>query len=342
MQLQLDTLDAHLSQSLSMLYVIVGDELLLMSEAIDKIRHAARLQEFNERQVFSIGYNFKWNDLFIANQSQSLFSVKKLIELRIFTHTLSTNTCQMLQNYVINLYPNVLTIISLPKLDTKTQKHTLIYTLKNIGTYIDVVSIKRTQLPTWIKIRLEKQQQNADQQSLEFMADQVEGNLLAAHQEIQKLRLLYPLSTNLTIKHMRHAVLNTAYYDIFSINIAILSSEITRIIKLINNFHNHQYDLPKILWVVTEEIRILLKVKAYISKGKELTTLFKQYRIWGLHETLIKSVIYRINITLLQTALKQAAQIDKIIKGIVVKTTINNAWDSLIQLCIKLASNLQK
>src|SRR3569832_750032 len=191
MQLRLDALDAHLSKALAPLYVISSDEHLLALEAADKIRKTARAQGFSEREVLTVERSFKWGELLAANQSQSLFGDKKLIELRIPTGKPGKEGGQALQEYTTGLSADNLTLITLPKLDWATQKAAWVAALQQAGVYIEIPMVDRAQLPAWIGARLAAQRQRADRQSLEFIADRVEGNLLAAHQKIQKLGLLH-------------------------------------------------------------------------------------------------------------------------------------------------------
>lgn len=335
MELNLDALDMHLAQSLSLLYVIVSDEHLLAIETADKIRKVARDNGFNEREVLVIENSFSWSELIAINSSQSLFGNKKLIELRISTNKLTKDGSQALQNYTVNLNPANLTIISLPKLHWSAQKSIWINVLRESSIYLEIAPVERTQLPIWISNRLALQQQNTDQQCLEFIADHVEGNLLAAQQEIQKLILLYPPG-KLNFQQVRNAVLNVARYDVFKLNEAILSGDAARLVRMIYGLKGEGEVLPLVLWVIAEEIRTLLKLKFGMLQGKTLGMLLRKYRIWGTRERLLETALHRISLFVLQTALQEAAQIDRMIKGLYIKTFSSDVWDALAQLCLKL------
>ena len=228
MQLRLEALDNHLAKSLAPLYVITSDEHLLALEAADKIRRTARSQGFSEREVLVVERSFKWGELLAANQSQSLFGDRKLIELRIPTGKPGKDGGQALQEYVSALNPNNVTLIALPKLDWATQKTAWVAALQQAGVYIDIPLVERAQLPAWIGNRLAAQGQSADKQSIDFIADRVEGNLLAAHQEIQKLALLHPQG-KLSFEQVQDAVLNVARYDVFKLSEAVLAGQAVRV-----------------------------------------------------------------------------------------------------------------
>ena len=336
MQLRFDALDGHLAKTLAPLYVITSDEHLLALEASDKIRKSARRNGCSERDVLVVDRSFKWGELLAANQSQSLFGDKKLIELRIPTGKPGKDGGQALQNYTATLNPDNVTIISLPKLDWATQKATWVATLQQSSVYIDIPLVERAHLPNWIGVRLAAQQQSADRQSLDFIADRVEGNLLAAHQEIQKLALLHPPG-KLSFEQCHDAVLNVARYDVFKLNEAMLVGDTARLVRMMDGLKGEGEALPLVLWALSEEIRTLLKLKSAASQGRPIPALLKEYRIWGPRERLMEPALRRLSLATLEAALKDAAQIDKMVKGLRAKTFAGDAWDALLQLGLKVA-----
>lgn len=336
MQLRLDALDAHLAKSLAPLYVIAGDEHLLALEAADKIRRTARAQGISERDVLVVERSFKWGELLAANQSQSLFGDRKLIELRIPTGKPGKDGGQALQAYASALNPDNITLISLPKLDWATQKAAWVSALQQSGVYIDVPLVERAQLPAWIGVRLAAQRQSADRQSMDFIADRVEGNLLAAHQEIQKLALLYP-EGKLAFEQVQDAVLNVARYDVFKLNEAMLAGDAARLARMIDGLKGEGEALPLVLWAMAEEIRTLLKLKSGAAQGKAIGLLLKEYRIWGPRERLMEPALRRLKLATLEAALREAAQIDKMVKGLRARAFAGDAWDALLQLGLKIA-----
>jgi len=264
MQLRPDALDAHLGKPLAPLYVIASDEHLLAIEAADKIRKTARAQGFSEREVLTVERGFKWGELMAANQSQSLFGDKKLIELRIPTGKPGKDGGQALQQYAADLSPDNVTLVTLPKLDWATQKAAWVAGLQQAAVYIDIPMVERTQLPNWIGMRLAAQGHSAGKESVAFIAERVEGNLLAAHQEIQKLALLYP-EGKLEFEQVHDAVLNVARYDVFKLNEAMLGGDVARLVRMMEGLEGEGEALPLVLWAMAEEIRTLLKLKSASS-----------------------------------------------------------------------------
>ncbi|MCU6434683.1 DNA polymerase III subunit delta [Undibacterium sp. Jales W-56] len=336
MQLRFDAIDAHLTKSLASLYVITSDEHLLALETADKIRRAAKAQGFLEREILTVERSFKWGALLAANQSQSLFGDKKLIDLRIPTGKPGKDGGAALQEYAGNLSPDNLTLITLPKLDWATQKAAWVTSLQQAAVYIEIPLVERAQLPNWISLRLSMQGQNTDRQSLDFIADRVEGNLLAAHQEIQKLALLHPPG-KLSFEQIHDAVLNVARYDVFKLNEAMLAGNVSRLVRMLEGLKGEGEALPLVLWAVAEELRTLLKLKSGMSQGKSLGMLLKEYRIWGPREKLMEPALRRVSLATLEAALQEAAQVDKMVKGLRAKAFAGDAWDALLQLGLRVA-----
>jgi DNA polymerase-3 subunit delta len=336
MQLRFDALDTHLNKPLAGLYVITSDEHLLALEAADKLRKAARAQGFSEREVLIVDRSFKWGELLAANQSQSLFGDKKLIELRIPTGKPGRDGGQALQEYAASLSPDNVTLITVPKLDWATQKAAWVAALQQAAVYIDIPLVERAQLPNWLGTRLAAQKQSANRECLDFIADRVEGNLLAAHQEIQKLALLYP-EGQLSFEQIHDAVLNVARYDVFKLNEAMLTGDAARLVRMLEGLKGEGEALPLVLWAVAEEIRTLLKLKAGVAQGRPLSQLTKEHRIWGPRERLIEPALRRLRLSVLEDALQEAAQIDKMVKGLRAKAFSGDAWDAMLQLGLKIA-----
>jgi DNA polymerase-3 subunit delta len=336
MQLRLEALDGHLAKNLAQLYVIASDEHLLALEAADRIRKAARAQGYTERDVLSVERTFKWGELLAANQALSLFGDKKLIELRIPTGKPGKDGSAALQAYAKDLSPDNLTLITLPKLDWQTAKASWVTALQQAAVYIDIPNIERAQLPAWIGNRLAAQGQSAERQSLDFIADRVEGNLLAAHQEIQKLGLLHEPG-KLTFEQVHDAVLNVARYDVFKLSEAMLTGDTARLVRMLEGLKGEGEALPLVLWAVAEEIRTLLKLKSGMSQGRPLNALLKEYRIWGPRERMMEPALRRVSLATLEAALQEAAQVDRMVKGLRAKKFAGDAWDAMLQLALRVA-----
>ncbi len=340
MQLRAEALDAHLAKTLAPLYVISSDEHLLALEAADRIRAKACKAGFSEREVLVVERSFKWGELLAANQAMSLFGDRKLIELRIPGGKPGKDGGQALQDYAGacagSQAGDTLTLITLPKLDWATQKSAWVAALQRHAVYLEIPNVERHQLADWIGRRLVAQGQSADRAALEFMVERVEGNLLAAHQEIRKLGLLYP-EGRLAFEQVQDAVLNVARYDVFKLSEAMLSGDTGRVVRMLDGLKGEGEAPPLVLWAIAEEIRTLLKLKLGTADGRPLAAMLKEYRIWGPRERLMAPALARVKLSVLEDALDKAAQVDRMIKGLRAKDFAGDAWDALLQLALSVA-----
>jgi DNA polymerase-3 subunit delta len=336
MQLRLDALDAHLGKTLAPLYVIASDEHLLALESADRIRRAARERGYTEREVMTVERGFRWSALAAASQSQSLFGERKLIELRIPSGKPGKDGGQALQAYAGMLSPDNVTLITLPELDWASKKAAWVASLQAAGVYLEIARVDRAQLPGWIGARLAAQEQSADRDSLDFIAERVEGNLLAAHQELQKLALLHPPG-RLSFEQVHDAVLNVARYDVFKLNEAMLAGDCARLVRMLEGLQGEGEALPLVLWAMSEEIRTLIKLQWGLADGKPLAAVLKENRVWGPRERLADAALRRLPLPLLKEALREAAQIDRLVKGLKPRGFSGDAWDALLQLGLKIA-----
>lgn len=336
MHFKYESLQSHLGKELASLYVLTGDEQLLLLEAADLIRKTARENHIGEREIMTVERGFKWGQLHAANHARSLFGDRKLIELRIPGGRPGKDGSLALQEYVSEINPDNVTLITLPKLDWTTQKSAWVGALQKNGIYIEIPTIDLPGLGNWIVSRLKKQNQSASQQCIDFLVERVEGNLLAAHQEIQKLGLLYP-EGELDFEQISHSVLNVARYDIFKLNEAMLSGNRSRFIRMMDGLKGEGEPLPLVLWTFTDEIRTLLKCKMALENGQSFSTVAKSLRLRGQREKLIQMAVNSLGKKEIQTAMQQTAQIDKIIKGLQSDSWMDDAWDALTQLGLSLA-----
>lgn len=345
MQLKLDALEAHLRQAqgrgLAPLYVVHGDEHLLVLETVDRLRAAAREAGFSEREVLVSERGFQWSQLLEAQQSMSLFGDRKIVELRIPSGKPGKEGGEVLRAVAAQPSADVVLLITLPRLDFATSKSAWFQALEAAGVAIKIDSVDRTRLPAWVAERLARQDQRvepgeAGRRALQFIADKVEGNLLAAHQEIQKLGLLYPPGT-LTFDQVHDAVLNVARYDVFKLSEAMLSGDVPRLVRMLEGLRGEGEATVLVLWALTEEIRVLSKVRQGLAAGKPMGVLARELRIWGPREKLVPQAAQRLSMPKLEAALALAAKLDRQTKGLRVDGLPAEPWDGLLQLALSIA-----
>jgi len=331
MQLRIGELEASLKRALAPLYIVSGDEPLLVNEAVDAIRSAARSAGFSEREVLENHARFQWSALLQSSQSMSLFSDKKLIEMRIPTGKPGRDGATALMAQALIKSVDILTIVTLPALRRETRNAAWFRALENAGVSLEIPTIERTRLGAWILTRLSRQKQSAPAAALQFIADRVEGNLLAAHQEIQKLGLLHGTG-ELSLEQVQDAVMNVARYDVFKLCQAMLSGDSARLVRMIEGLQAEGESAVLVHWAMTSEIRDLARAQAGLHAGLPLAAVVRELRIWGPRESLYEPALRRLPRNAAKAALRRAAELDKMVKGLRVPHRLGNVWDELTQL----------
>jgi DNA polymerase-3 subunit delta len=344
MQLRPEQLSGALARGLKALYTIHGDEPLLAQEAGDAIRAAARAAGYVERKVFSVsGAHFDWSGLLGASQAMSLFAERQLIEIRIPSGKPGKEGSEALQRYCETLSEDVITIIHLPRLDRQQQGSAWFAAIDGAGVSLRVDPVERKALPQWIAQRLAAQGQrvqegDAGAQTLAFFADRVEGNLLAAHQELQKIALLYPQG-ELSFEQIEAAVLNVARYDVFKLGEAVLAGQTPRVLRMLDGLRAEGEAPVLVHWTLAEDIRALKRVKDAVAQGKPLPMALREARVWGAKERLFERLVPLLSDHTLAHWVEAASVCDGLIKGLKHPHWPLDAWDGLKRLALMVTQH---
>jgi DNA polymerase-3 subunit delta len=344
MQLAPSQLSAQVQKGLRSLYVLHGDEPLLQQEAADTIRAAARLQGYTERSVHTVsGAHFDWSEVLAAGGSLSLFADKQIVEVRIPSGKPGKEGSVALQQLAASTQGNdsTLTLVSLPRLDAATRKGAWFGALENFGVSVQIDPIERNALPQWIAQRLQMQGQHVaageeGQRTLQFFADRVEGNLLAAFQEIQKLGLLYPPG-DISQSQVEAAVVNVARYDVFKLSESVLSGQVARVQRMLEGLQAEGEAAVLVHYTLAEDIRALKRVKDAMLAGKPLPMALREQRVWGPRERLFERVLPRMTELRLTGLLLAAHQVDGIVKGLKVPDWPTDPWQALQRLALRFS-----
>lgn len=341
MQVRPDQLETHLARGLKALYTVHGDEPLLAQEAGDAIRAAAHVAGYGERNVFTVsGNNFDWSVVLGAAQAMSLFADRRLIEIRIPSGKPGKDGSEALQRYCQQLSDDVLTLLQFPKLDFQQQKAAWFAALEAAGVTVRVEPVERKALPVWIAQRLGRQNQRvasgeAGQQTLAFFADRVEGNLLAAHQELQKLALLYP-EGELTFEQVEAAVLDVARYDVFKLGEAVFAGQVGRALRMLAGLRAEGEAPVLVLWTLAEDLRALARARAALDAGRPLPLALREARVWGLKERLFERVLPMLADRQIEHLVEAASICDGLSKGLVHPDWPADAWGGLERLVLMM------
>jgi len=333
MRLKPEQLSAALQKGLAPVYFLSGDEPLQLGEMADAIRKTARQAGYNSREIFSVETGFSWNQLSLSADSLSIFSDKKIIELRIPSSTVGTEGAKALTAYCERLPQDTLLLISIGKLASATLKSRWLESIDKVGVVIQVWSLEGQDLLNWLQQRLLQRGLHADSDGIKLLATRVEGNLLAADQEITKLYVLHGAG-KLTTAQIIDAVADSSRYDVFKLMDCILLAQVNRIIKILSALRTEGIAAPVILWALTREARSLIHIKLALAGGQNKDLVFRNNQIWDKRKPLVDKALARLNLKQLNHVLVLAAKADRQIKG----QQSGDAWETLLAVCLQFTS----
>ena len=344
-QLRAEQLNGHLAKGVRPLYVLHGDESLLVQEAADAIRAAARASGCEEREVFNVsGAHFDWSGVLGAAQEMSLFSSGKILEIRIPSGKPGKEGGEALQRLAERVAgpsaEGVVTLVLLPRLDGSQLKSAWFGALESAGIGLRIDAVGRAALPAWIAARLAQQGQRvADgpegERALAFFADRVEGHLLAAHQEIQKLALLHPAGI-LGADDIESAVLDVARYDIRQLCAAVLEGQVQRALRMLDGLRAEGETAVGVHWQLANDLRDLARVRRALDGGRPMPLALSEARLFGPRQALMERCVARFSAAALNRLLSAAAVCDGVSKGLVRQDWPLDAWDALRRLVLMM------
>ena len=334
MKIRAEQLQSHLSKELLPVYVISGEEPLLAQESADAVRLAARTKGFSGREVFHGEGKFDWSQLHNEANALSLFAEKKIIEIRISNGKPGDKGSKALCELCANPSPDNLLLVILPKLERSAQNSKWVKALEAVGAHIQVWPVTGDQLPRWIKQRLLESNITANQQAVEILAERVEGNLLAAVQEIEKLKLL-AIEGKVDAIMMSSVVADSARYNLFEFVDKVLAGDAQSAARSLRGLHSEGTDAIPLLWAITRELRILIKASEQISRGENRDWALKNAGVWEKRLPLFRTAIQRCSAAHLRMLLYQAGALDRGIKGM----RKADIWDELTTLVLSLAGS---
>lgn len=320
MQIRADSLETKLQRGeLLPVYLISGDELLLMQEACDLVRNSAREQGYLERSLYHVDAKFNWDQLVAAAQSRSLFSEKKLIELRLTTTKLGIKGSKALVQYCSGLSAEVLLLISIPKLSKSEQSNKWVKAVDSVGGWVQLWPISPKELPNWIVTRLRKVNIKLDREALSVLCEQVQGNLLAAHQEILKLQLDTDASaegtSSIDAASILSKVVDNARFNVFQLLDSSLQGELEIALRALYSLRQEGVVAIIIASTLTREIEKLAMLAELPGERLDDRSLYAQ-GIWKSRHNLVRKSLRRLSSDTLHRLLQHCKYIDSGIKGL--------------------------
>ncbi len=330
-QVRPERLATQLKQSLAPVYFIHGDETLLVNECADAVRAAARAAGYSEREVFSVAAGFDWSALAAASDSLSLFAERRILELRLPNGKPGKEGGEFLRAYAQRPAEDTLLLILAGKLEPAARRSKWVQALEQAGVSVPVWPVEVAQLPAWIEQRLAARGLRASGEALELIAGRVEGNLLAAAQEVEKLYLLHGPG-ELDAATAADLVADSARYDVFALVDAALAGDAGHAQRILAGLRGEGVEPVLVLWALAREIRGLTLMARQL-KGSSLAQVLQANRVWDKRKPQVGAALRRIRGRRWWGLLQQCAQLDRVIKG----RAAGSAWDELLQLTLALA-----
>lgn len=332
MRIKAEQLSSHVKRPLSPIYLVCGDEPLQVEETCTALRTGAREQDYAERITLHAGTGFDWNSLLQTSQTLSLFAQRRLIELRIPTGKPGDAGSAALTSYAARPAQDTVLLVTTPKLDAATQKSKWCVALEGAGVLIQIWPISPAQLPAWIAQRLRAKGMQVSNAAAALLAERVEGNLLAAAQDIEKLYLLYG-ATGIDVDRITAAVADSARFDVYELADAALQGDAVRAARILNGLRAEGVEPTLVLWALARELRSLASIAYDCRSGLGVEQALAKHKVWDKRKPMVKKALQRARLTHWQSLLRLAGRIDKVIKGI----RAGNVWDELLQLSMAMA-----
>lgn len=314
MKLPLNNLSAHLEKTLAPCYLVSGDEPLLVQEALDAIRKSARQNGFATRDLHVAARGFSWDELLASSGNLSLFSDKKIVELRLPTGKPGREGSARIAEMAAQQAPDILFLVVSPKLDKRGGGAKWVKALDASGATIEIWPIGPRELPGWINARMRQQGLTPDREAVSLIADRVEGNLLAAQQEIEKLRLLCgegPIS----VADVEAAVADSSRFDVYKLVDAAVAGDTARALRILDNVRAEGIEAPIVVWALTRELRVLVSLAELVQTGADLSGALQRSGVWRSRQGIVRSCVSRHQAAGLYQLMKTARRADAAAKG---------------------------
>lgn len=329
MKVTIDQLSTQLKKQLAPLYLVSSDEQLLLQEAQQLIRHHATQQGYTEYNHYTLTASFDWQLLWQRASNMSLFSDRQLIELSMPNGKPGESGAKQLMAYADKPLPDTILLITSSKIDSSSQRSKWYKTLLDKSVVVPIWPIERHQLPQWIKQRLQQAELQCDAAALNLLAERVEGNLLAAAQEIEKLRLLYGPG-KLTLEQITTAVTDNSRFDVFKLTDSILRGEKNRVQHMLQGLRDEGTDPTLVLWAISREYRLLAQISHGLSVGKSMKQCASELGVWESRHAILQRAVSGKPPSYFHRLLHKAHEIDCMIKG----AKAGDPWLGLLALSV--------
>jgi DNA polymerase-3 subunit delta len=327
-----DNLASGLARGLSPIYLVAGDEPLLVNEAADAIRARARADGFTERELHVVERGFDWNALLADSRAMSLFAQRKIIEIRMTNPTPGEQGGAAIVELAGQASPDTLVLVITGKLDGRTQNSRWVSAIEQHGVLVQVWPIELARLPNWIRERLGRHGLQAEPAAASLLAERVEGNLLAAHQEVEKLALLLPPGA-VSAQTVLDAVADSARFDVLQLGEAAMRGQTARAVRILEGLHGEGIDATLVLWAVNKDLQWIARAQHLMRNGQNADSAMNAIYVWRPRQAAMKQALQRLKPEAVRELLLDASRVDRAIKGVL----RIDAWVELEALVARLA-----
>ena len=332
MKISGDNLAASLARQLQTIYLVSGDEPLLVNEAADTVRATARKQGFTERELHVVERGFDWQGLLAGSRAMSLFAERKIIEIRMANAAPGEQGADAIVELAQQPASDTLVLIVTGKLDGRTQNSRWVSAVEKRGVLVQVWPIDLPRLQAWIRERLGRHKLQADAAAAALLAERVEGNLLAAHQEIEKLALLLPPGP-VTAETVVDAVADSARFDVLQLGEAAMRGQTARALRILEGLRGEDVEPTLVLWAVNKDLQWIARARGLMRRGQSAESAMNALYVWRPRQAAMAQALSRVSGHTVRNMLLDAERVDRAIKGVVKA----DPWLELERLVARLA-----
>lgn len=334
MKVRPEQLNDALERGLAPVYLIIGDEPLLVGEAADAVRRAARADGYEDREVFTADRGFDWSTLQEAGDSLSLFATKRVLDVRLPTGKPGDAGGKALRAYAERpAEDTLLLVVASTRLDRGTRNAKWVKMLEQAGVLVEVWNVAPPQLPKWLAGRMRSRGLEPTREAVLLIAERVEGNLLAASQEVEKLLLLCGPG-KLDGDDVRRAVADSARYDVFGFVDAVLMGRTRRALRMLDGLRAEGMEPPLLIWALAREFRSLAGMAAECDRGRSVAQVTA--KVWQRRKPVVQAALERLDGAGVRELMRRTARLDRIAKG-AESGGPARVWREMVDLVLKAA-----
>ncbi|AHF01848.1 DNA polymerase III subunit delta [Thiomicrospira aerophila AL3] len=315
--------------------LVYGEEPLYVRRVTDALRQYFKAQGFLQRDRYDVDAQFDWQGLAMETQTGSLFADQRLIELAMPSGNPGTPGSQFVLNWCKQPPQDCVLVIYCERLESRQVKAKWAQAIESAGLVVQAKPLAQQELVRWCQQEAISHQLQLTPDAAALLAERVEGNMLAAEQELIKLSLRYPASAGegrvkqLTDADIAEQVVDQAHYQLFALSSLLLKGEAKQALHVLHRLQQEGTEAPIVLWLFTKELRTLIE----LAQASNVHLAMKEQRIWASKQAEYRQALSRHPLKVWHRLLLDAYQIDRQVKGL----QLGDPWLGLSDLAMKIA-----